>query len=214
MLQTPPPTPAPPTATVTFPGTNAAPISLAVPRTAQDIKTLRAQRDELSTQLSSAGGRRASLAKQLFTTTDPVAKAGLESRIAVLDNRMNQLETDIAKIGQQLSSAPAALIVSTQSPGTMFNLSPSVAVPLGVFFTVFVLGPLAIGFARMMWKRSSQPVLPAAIPETNARLASLEQSVDAIAVEVERITEGQRFITKLLSEQKAPALPAGVDRQT
>jgi len=33
------------------------------------------------------------------------------------------------------------------------------------------------------------------------RLARLEQAVDAIALEVERISEGQRFTTKLLSEQ-------------
>ena len=35
----------------------------------------------------------------------------------------------------------------------------------------------------------------------DARLARLEQAVDAIALEVERISEGQRFTTKLLSEQ-------------
>ena len=35
----------------------------------------------------------------------------------------------------------------------------------------------------------------------DARLARLEQSVDAIALEVERISEAQRFTTKLLSEQ-------------
>jgi hypothetical protein len=35
---------------------------------------------------------------------------------------------------------------------------------------------------------------------TDARLARIEQSVDAIALEVERISEGQRFTTKLLSE--------------
>jgi hypothetical protein len=35
---------------------------------------------------------------------------------------------------------------------------------------------------------------------TEARLARIEQSVDAIALEVERISEGQRFTTKLLSE--------------
>jgi ActR/RegA family two-component response regulator len=33
------------------------------------------------------------------------------------------------------------------------------------------------------------------------RLARLEQAVDAIAVEIERISEGQRFTTQLLSEQ-------------
>jgi hypothetical protein len=41
--------------------------------------------------------------------------------------------------------------------------------------------------------------------------ARLEQAVDAIALEVERIAEGQRFVTRLLAEraaEKAPALPA------
>jgi hypothetical protein len=37
-------------------------------------------------------------------------------------------------------------------------------------------------------------------PLTEARLARIEQAVDAIALEVERISEGQRFTTKLLSE--------------
>ena len=38
-------------------------------------------------------------------------------------------------------------------------------------------------------------------PLNDARLSRLEQAVDAIALEVERISEGQRFTTKLLSEQ-------------
>ncbi|HEY7237384.1 MAG TPA: hypothetical protein VH539_24740 [Gemmatimonadaceae bacterium] len=33
------------------------------------------------------------------------------------------------------------------------------------------------------------------------RLRHLEQSVDAIAIEIERISEGQRFTTKLLAER-------------
>ena len=35
----------------------------------------------------------------------------------------------------------------------------------------------------------------------DARLSRLEQAVDAIALEVERISEGQRFTTRLLSDQ-------------
>jgi hypothetical protein len=35
------------------------------------------------------------------------------------------------------------------------------------------------------------------------RIARLEQAVEAIAIEVERISEGQRFTTKLLSERVA-----------
>jgi hypothetical protein len=38
-------------------------------------------------------------------------------------------------------------------------------------------------------------------PLADARLARLEQAVDSIALEVERISEAQRFATKLLSEQ-------------
>jgi hypothetical protein len=41
-------------------------------------------------------------------------------------------------------------------------------------------------------------------PVSDARLARLESAVEAIAIEVERISEGQRFTTRLLTEQKQP----------
>lgn len=40
------------------------------------------------------------------------------------------------------------------------------------------------------------------------RLTRIEQAVDAVAVEVERISEGQRFTTKLLSEKQKERLGA------
>ena len=47
----------------------------------------------------------------------------------------------------------------------------------------------------------------------NQQLALLQQSVDAIAVEVERIAEAQRFSAKLLAERVDPAiLPSGSSR--
>ncbi len=45
-------------------------------------------------------------------------------------------------------------------------------------------------------------------PLYEQRLDQLQQSVDAIAVEVERIAEAQRFSAKLLAERsEIPALP-------
>jgi hypothetical protein len=41
------------------------------------------------------------------------------------------------------------------------------------------------------------------VAEQDDRLARLEQAVEAIAIEVERISEGQRFTTKLLTERAA-----------
>jgi hypothetical protein len=41
----------------------------------------------------------------------------------------------------------------------------------------------------------------ATLEEISQRLARMEQSIDAAAVEIERISEAQRFTTKLLAEK-------------
>ena len=46
----------------------------------------------------------------------------------------------------------------------------------------------------------------------NLQLEQLQQSVDAIAVEVERIAEAQRFSAKLLAERADPALISRSDQ--
>lgn len=43
---------------------------------------------------------------------------------------------------------------------------------------------------------------------SEARLVRVEQAVESIAVEVERIGEGQRFVTGLLKQSGHPALEA------
>jgi hypothetical protein len=57
--------------------------------------------------------------------------------------------------------------------------------------------------ARM--ERKSMHQLPPVPPDANARLARIEAAIDTIAVEVERISEGQRFLTKLQSERRIAA---------
>ena len=44
---------------------------------------------------------------------------------------------------------------------------------------------------------------PALAEESSQRLERLEHGMDAIALEIERISEGQRFVTKLLSESQS-----------
>ncbi len=49
---------------------------------------------------------------------------------------------------------------------------------------------------------------PRALPAEDPRIEQLQQSVDAIALEVERIAEAQRFTTRLLVERdRSPTLP-------
>lgn len=57
--------------------------------------------------------------------------------------------------------------------------------------------------AYFMWRslagKRNERVSPAG--EVDGRLESLQQSLDSIAVEVERIGEGQRFTTKIMTEK-------------
>ena len=179
--------------------------TLALPMTRADIAAIRSRREELSNQLISASNRREELAGQLRQASG-ADRAGLEQRIAVLDQRIVQLESDIAETGRLLTGAPAGL-ASTSS--AMFGGFESGEVLAGgIVFTIFVLAPLAVGASRMMWKRAAASPVRTVIPaETAGRLERIEQAVEAIAIEVERVSEGQRFVTKLLSDVKpVPAL--------
>ena len=205
--------PPPPTPVVVIQGApgSGAPITISAPRTAREIDALQSQRDELSRQLTSVDGRRSKLMSQLRSTGDPTAVKGLQDRLALLDARQLQLESDLAGIGQQLSSASAGLIASTSAAPVFAGLSGGQTLALSIVFTIFVLGPLAIGIARTLFKRSNRPALPPAVfNEAAQRLERVEAAVETIALEIERISEGQRFVTKLLSEnQPAPQLGAG-----
>jgi hypothetical protein len=204
---TPPPSPVivikgPPGAqTITIPG----------PRTAADLDALQERRSELSSQLTSVDTRRSKLLSQLRQTTDPTAIQGLQDRLALLDGRQLQLESDLQQTGQLLSSVPAGVIASTSAAPVFAGLGSGQFLALSIVFTVFVLGPLAVGFARTLFNRTIRPALPPAIfNDVAQRMERLESAVDTIAVEIERISEGQRFVTKLLSEsQPAPKLGAG-----
>ncbi len=91
----------------------------------------------------------------------------------------------------------------------------AIAVPLG-FFTmvaiIFVGTPLARAYAR---KIGNQAVQPPVSLELQQRLEHMEQAIDSIAVEVERISEGQRFTTKLLADRQpeAPAALSASERE-
>ena len=138
--------------------TNSSSYTIPLPRTQQDLEALRERRSELSNQLESAAERRAAIAEQI-KVTDGAVKSGLEQRMAVLDQRILQLENDIAETGRQLTSAPAGLLAATQDPFTGIGIDPDMVEKVSVLFTLFVLAPLAIGMAYLMFNRANRPAL-------------------------------------------------------
>jgi hypothetical protein len=181
--------------------------TIAVPVTKTDVSSLLARREELSNQLSSVTSRRHRLSEEIRSAPVGASRTGLEGRLVVLDNRINQLESDIAGVGKALSAAPSGLVAGTQPAGPGEDMPDNVAA-ISAATIIFVFFPIALAMARWIWRRSGRGPAASAVqlsPQVDQRLERLEQGVEAIAIEIERVTEGQRFVTKLLSEQATNA---------
>ena len=82
-------------------------------------------------------------------------------------------------------------------------------VPIVLFSTMPIIAigfPLARAYAKKIERGNDTARVPS---DVSARLERMEQAIDSIAVEVERISEGQRFTTKLLAERSGA--PVGGD---
>ena len=78
---------------------------------------------------------------------------------------------------------------------------PGELIPIVLFIMIpiTVIGaPIARAIARRI-ERGVGGGTPSLPNDVGARLERMEQAIDAIAVEVERIAEGQRFTSKLLA---------------
>ena len=99
---------------------------------------------------------------------------------------------------------------STQMPSPDMIPPQAVDITYAFFFTIAVIAigvPLVRAFARWLDRRGS---VPAAVPgDLTQRLDRIETAVEAMATEVERIAEGQRFTSKLMAElRQLPQLEA------
>ena len=75
----------------------------------------------------------------------------------------------------------------------LISVVAGVAVVAAAFFGAYLFGK----------SRGHDAVGPGKDPELMARISRVEQIVEATSLEIERISEGQRFTTRLLSERKA-----------
>jgi hypothetical protein len=187
---------------------------------AAKLGELRAKAGELKLRISDLETRRSQLVEQrarLDAKTDPSAlikQAGdLQHEITAaaiqLDNANHQIdelqtERDMARaFGLQNPPAPAQGIAITAPPppgDPLIGPRELITIWTG---SVVLLFPFAIVLARRLWLRGNRrQVLDL---EDSPRLQRIEQTVEAIALEVERIGEAQRFTTKLLAERQSDA---------
>ena len=82
-------------------------------------------------------------------------------------------------------------------PAGMVMVVAMVAIPFGVLSQIMT--------QRHQEKMARLKDSPEKQDAIEARLDRIERAVDTMAIEMERVGEGQRFVTKLLSEQQHPA---------
>ena len=173
------------------------------PSPAEVYQGLVHQRRELREQLETLVDERGDLVEELQAPEAAEAvKAGLQARVATLDLQIAEVDRALATANAEVARAAAVpgAVVEPPPPPDEFIDEDAVAVLAFLFFFLIIL-PIGVAYTRRLWKRASTAVmtLPAELQE---RMTRLEQSVDTIAVEVERIGEGQRFMTRVLTEQR------------
>jgi hypothetical protein len=142
-----------------------------------------------------------------------------------IQNALSQSGTDRSELRNRLEEQIRAAIANAQSQGERITIRPDgqgvtvqrdfdpeamippEAVTISIAFFVMmgfiIVGlPIARAFARRMDRRSA----PASASEIAPRLDRIEQGIEAIAIEVERVSEGQRYTTKAIAEIRG--LPA------
>jgi hypothetical protein len=134
-------------------------------------------------------------------------REGLEGRLKTTDARITELQAALARAEAQEAAAAGLPGATSDSPEEQrAELYKGAMVVGSMLLFVFAI-PMSIAWARRVWRKHAVTiVLP---PELTDRLEAIERSVEATALEVERIGEGQRFVTQLMAKRgEAVPLPA------
>ena len=184
--------------------------ALATASASDVLRAFREARSVVEDRLEDLQDRREEIVRQLRQG------AASDADRAGLDQQLAQLDQQLAVANIQLADADAQVIAAASIPGAVVpdppsdpwqNGPPEEVVMMTIFFSALLLMPVMIAYARRIWRRSAKTeiTLP---PQLVDRMESLERSMDAVAIEVERIGEGQRFVTQLLADRaKSAALP-------
>lgn len=213
--------PAAPVTAVSPPAPAAQAAPIAVPQTSAELRGLVLKRSELESQMRSLTNRR----QELYSQRQRMGRLegqGHDNRIALIDEQTTQIEREVLQLNAAIAqgtatvgaSEPGQLAGTTVPSSNQLSRDVRNAAEDAVMGTMFgsAAGLLAIyivwrGIRRFIWKKKPAPAVTApAVPDQSPRLEQLQQSVDVIALEVERISEAQRFLAKVLNER---ALGAG-----
>lgn len=122
-----------------------------------------------------------------------------------------QIQREIAQgIRDGLAGTTTTSGVPVDPEAILRQVKPIVGMSLAMIVVLVIGWPLARAFGRRLDKRAEIGAVRAA--DLQPQIRQLQESLDAMAVELERISEAQRFQAKLMAERPS-ALPAGEQRR-
>jgi hypothetical protein len=157
----------------------------------------------LRAQLTGLNAEARVIRGQLRHPGDAEVRSQLVAHFAEVSAQIGQVQGQLAQVQAELAARQALESQQGVPPHPfrpqMHSFDPDFAAGLMFAFIFAVMMPISIAYARRIWRGK-----PVAQPRpddvvSGQRLERLEQSVDAIAIEIERISEGQRFVTKVLA---------------
>lgn len=169
-----------------------------------DVPTLQAQVRELRVELSGLQAQWDGLYSQLnaMLKNNP-ARPGVQQQWADVGVQIAQVKGQIAYREARIALKQGVPIGTTTSPAGSFirSIDPDIFVPMSALLLMVLGLPVSIAWARRIMRGKPQPSpLPS---DFTSRLENIENAIDAVAIEVERVSEGQRFVTKIFAERSA-----------
>ena len=178
------------------------------PAIAQGVIAPQALINALNGQIAGERATIDQLTTQLVSGTTNARESVLTSQIEASQERLSSLLVQLDQaLGVRVTLSEPPPVPPFRPPDGMPQ--GAVDLTLAFFFTVAVIAlgvPLARAFARRMDRKGQIAVAAATPSNTDPRLERIEQAIEAIAIEVERVSEGQRFANRLMGEIRA--LPA------
>jgi len=181
------------------------------------LGALRAKSNELKLHMSDLQVRKGQLADQRSRVAADVAPGAIDKQLADAEHDLASTRIQLESVSQEIEDLQTERdmtrafnlqgppgIATTAPPAVDPFVANSIELTRGAAVGGFLLlVPFVIVYARRLWHRGTPHSIDL---ENSPRLQRMEQAIESIALEVERIGEAQRFTTKLLADRQPDAV--------
>lgn len=167
----------------------------------------------MQAEIAGARAQVQALTESLTPGVSNARENAIESQLERATERLVMLEDQYAAVLANRAVAGTAL--RPPAPPASGNVLPPDVKDLAIW-GMCTLGVtiISVAFIRMWsrWLERRSQAAPAAPPDVTPRLDRIEQAIEAVAIEVERVSEGQRYTNKMMHEGRALPAPGLGDR--